>query len=112
MHIFELRDRLIADYNAYISSFFQIRNAQIRATVEAAVGDGLLWPETLIQLNPAFAPGAWIDDLVAEGVLHAECQRIFRKDKDKPAFHPATDDLCRLWGRPASKPAWRIAAIR
>ncbi|WP_129677558.1 DEAD/DEAH box helicase [Candidatus Chloroploca sp. Khr17] len=87
MHIFELRDRLIADYNAYISSFFQIRNAQIRATVEAAVGDGLLWPETLIQLNPAFAPGAWIDDLVAEGVLHAECQRIFRKDKDKPELH-------------------------
>lgn len=87
MDIFELRDRLIEDYNAYISSFFQIRDVHIRATVEAAVRAGLLWPESLIQLNPAFAPGSWIDDLVAEGVLHDECKRIFRKDKSRSEYH-------------------------
>ncbi|RRR68803.1 MAG: DEAD/DEAH box helicase [Candidatus Viridilinea halotolerans] len=87
MDIFQLRDRLIEDYNAYISSFFQIRDARIRATVAATVRDGLLWPESLIQLNPAFAPGAWIDALVADGVLHEECSRIFRKDKDDPEYY-------------------------
>ncbi len=87
MDIFELRDRLIEDYNAYISSFFQIRDTAIRAKVEESIQAGLLWPDALIQLNPAFAPGAWIDDLVAERILHEECQRIFRKDKDRPEHH-------------------------
>ncbi|NWG22510.1 MAG: DEAD/DEAH box helicase, partial [Chloroflexi bacterium] len=87
MNIFELRDRLINDYNAYISSFFQIRDPAIRAKVEESVDAGLLWPESLIQLNPAFAPGAWIDELVAEGVLHDECKRIFRKDKSRSEYH-------------------------
>ena len=41
----------------------------------------MLWPEPLIQLNPSFEPGAWIDDLVNEGLLHRECANIFRKDK-------------------------------
>lgn len=89
MNIFDLRTRLIEDYNAYISSFFQIRDPRIRATVDEAIHAGLLWSEALIQLNPAFAPGAWIDDLVAEGVLHEECRRIFRKDKDRPEYHGA-----------------------
>ncbi len=89
MNIFDLRTRLIEDYNAYISSFFQIRDPRIRATVDEAIHAGLLWPEALIQLNPAFAPGAWIDDLVGEGVLHEECRRIFRKDKDRPEYHGA-----------------------
>jgi ATP-dependent helicase YprA (DUF1998 family)/very-short-patch-repair endonuclease len=39
---------------------------------------GLLWPEPLIQLNPAFESGGMVDDLVARGLLHPECQRIFR----------------------------------
>lgn len=42
------------------------------------LAEGALWPEPLIQLNPSFEPGEWIDDLVASGVLHEECARIFR----------------------------------
>jgi len=43
-----------------------------------------LWPEPLIQLNPAFQNGGWIDELVAEGLLHKECSKIFRmKDASK-----------------------------
>lgn len=84
MDVFALRERLIADYGAYISSFYHIRDPRIHAVVEEAIGSGLLWPDPLIQLNPSFAPGAWIDDLVTEGVLHEECRRVFRKDKDKP----------------------------
>ena len=43
---------------------------------------GLLWPEPLLQLNPSFEPGAWIDELVADNILHEECRKIFRKGKD------------------------------
>src|SRR5438093_3426824 len=43
----------------------------------------MLWPDPLIQLNPLFAPGESIDELVAKGTLHRECARIFRKDKSE-----------------------------
>ena len=35
-----------------------------------------------IGLNPAFAEGSWIGDLVRDGVLHPECARVFRLKKD------------------------------
>ena len=50
---------------------------------------GLLWPEALIQLNPAFQPGHRIDELVDEGVLHKMCKQIFRrKSEDNPTGDP------------------------
>ena len=83
MNVFALRNQLIADYSSYISSFIHIRNERIRAKVDQELQRGLLWPDPLIQLNPAFAPGKLIDELVEEGLLHQECGKIFRKDKDK-----------------------------
>src|SRR2546425_12728031 len=81
MHIFHLRDQLIQEYAAYTSSFVQIRDQQIKAYVDQCLATGVLWPEPLIQLNPSFEPGAWIDELVYAGVLHTEGSRIFCKDK-------------------------------
>jgi ATP-dependent helicase YprA (DUF1998 family) len=48
-----------------------------------------LWPDPLIQLNPNFEPGAWIDDLADQEILHPLTTKIFRLDKkdipyDKP----------------------------
>ncbi|MBW2130187.1 MAG: DEAD/DEAH box helicase [Deltaproteobacteria bacterium] len=83
MNVFRLRDRLIADYQKYISGFIQIRDDHIRAKVEDEMGEGLLWPDPLLQLNPCFEPGDSIDELVEKGVLHEECRRIFRKGKLK-----------------------------
>lgn len=81
MDVFAVRDRLIADYSEYVGSFIQIRDARIQSEVETALESGLLWPDPLIQLNPAFEPGDSLDELVAAGVLHEECGRVFRKDK-------------------------------
>lgn len=78
MNVFELRDRLIEDYRAYVTSFVSIRDSRIQTQVETELTGGLLWPEPRIALNPAFAPGAWIDELVQEQVLHPECAKIFR----------------------------------
>src|SRR5262245_17385254 len=86
-NIFHLRDQLIHDYAAYTASFIHIRDQQIKEVVERSVDAGILWPEPLIQLNPSFEPGEWIDDLVTADVLHAECSRIFRKDKEHTAGH-------------------------
>lgn len=81
MNIFELRQRLVDDYGAFITSFFRIGDPRIREHVERSLAGGLLWLDPLIELNPSFEPGESIDDLVEEGVLHSECARIFRVDK-------------------------------
>ena len=74
MNIFDFRRRLIDDYAAYTRSFIQIRDPQIREYVDSQLEAGVLWPDPLIQLNPSFEPGATIDQLVAEGVLHPRVQ--------------------------------------
>ncbi|PWB53889.1 MAG: hypothetical protein C3F13_08260 [Anaerolineales bacterium] len=79
MNIFHLRDSLVDDYSKYISSFIQIRDHRIREYVNNQLDSGLLWPEALIQLNPAFQPGHLIDELVDEGLLHKICKQIFRR---------------------------------
>ncbi len=83
MNIFDFRDQLIGDYASYIKSFIQIRDPQISSFVQQKLQEGVLWPEPLIQLNPLFAHGESIDELVAQGMLHRECARIFRKDKSE-----------------------------
>ena len=82
MNVFELRQDLLSSYAAYIRSFIQIRDPVIHAKVEAELDSGLLWPETLIQLNPSFEPGRTIDELADEGVLHAGCRKVFRIKPD------------------------------
>lgn len=83
MNVFDLRKRLIKDYSDYVHSFIRIRDKAIREKVERELNDGLLWPQPLIQLNPAFKVGRWIDDLVKEGILHDECRKIFRSRKNE-----------------------------
>ena len=89
MDVFSLRDQLINDYSEYISSFILIRDRRIREYVDQQLASGLLWPEALIQLNPAFEPGSRIDELVDEGVLHTMCKQIFRrKSEENPTGDP------------------------
>jgi ATP-dependent helicase YprA (DUF1998 family) len=84
MNVFELRKRLIDDYRAYVKSFISIADPRVRAQVDKELDENeLLWPQARIGLNPAFAEGAWIDELVASGTLHADCSRIFRLKKDE-----------------------------
>src|SRR5665647_1556811 len=86
MDVFGLRERVVGAYSRYVSSFLAIKDPQIRAFVEGFLAEGRLWPEPLVQLNPAFAPGATVDQLVTEGVLHQECARVFRRDKTESSL--------------------------
>lgn len=82
MNVFDLRNQLVHDYRSYISSFIQIRDEKIRAYVEDQLKQGLLWPEPLIQLNPAFQPAHYVDELVDLGVLHKTCKQIFKRKSE------------------------------
>lgn len=81
MDVFDLRNRLVADYASYTRSFIKIGDQRIQGFVDKALNEGAFWPEPLLQLNPTFAPGGTIDDLVKARILHPECARIFRLDK-------------------------------
>jgi ATP-dependent helicase YprA (DUF1998 family) len=81
VEVFDLRERLVGDYADYTRSFISIRDERIRDLVESELDSGLLWPEPIVQLNPSFEAGEWIDELAAEGVLHEECRRVFRLGK-------------------------------
>ena len=81
MDVFDLKHRLVSDYRDYTRSFIKIRDPRIGAFVDGILDAEGFWPEPLLQLNPTFSPGGTIDDLVAEGVLHEECSRIFRIGK-------------------------------
>ena len=86
MDVFALRDRVVDDYARYVQSFVRIRDERLRGFVDQQMAAGVLWPDPLIQLNPAYAPGGSVDDLVRSGLLHPECSRIFRRDKDEAGF--------------------------
>ena len=64
MDVFALRDRLVADYSEFTQSFLEVRDPAIRNFVQGLLDEVLLWPDPLVQLNPAFEPGGYIDDLV------------------------------------------------
>ena len=53
--------------------------------IEAYAG-GRFWPAPLIQLNPNFVPGGYIDDLVSDGTLDEQCAKIFRIKNTSDTF--------------------------
>ena len=75
--VFELRRRVVDDYQQYVTSFISIRDPLIQAEVDKNLDAGLLWPEPRIGLNPSFETGGLIDEHVDSGLLHGECSKIF-----------------------------------
>ena len=73
MDVFGLRDKLVNDYAGYVQSFIHILDDRISEHVNSNLAQGLLWPDPLIQLNPSFEPGEYIDELVQQNILHEEC---------------------------------------
>lgn len=83
MDVFSFRDEVIRDFDSYISSFIEIKDERIGDKVDSWLQNGILWPEPLIQLNPFFQPGRTIDRLANENILHDECKKIFRINKNE-----------------------------
>ena len=82
MNVFDLRDSVIRDYAAYVNSFITIRDPRLESYVNENNKEETLWPRPLVQMNPAFEKGEPISGLVEQGVLHHECERIFRVKTD------------------------------
>src|SRR5947209_16995033 len=84
MDVFRVRDRLIDDYRNFTGSFVDIHDKSIREHVAERMARGYQWPDPWLSLNPNFASGGTVTDLIAEGLLHPECERIFRLKDSNP----------------------------
>ncbi len=81
LDVFELRERIIEEYAAFSRSFTRIAARDIAAAVDAEYARERYWPEPLIQINPNYRVGCAIADLVRDGMLHPECERLFQANK-------------------------------
>ncbi|MGQ0775358.1 MAG: DEAD/DEAH box helicase [Pseudonocardiales bacterium] len=85
MDVFTLHQQLLTDYEAFTSGFTKIHDSRIREHVEQRLANGDQWPDAYLSLNPNFASGGSIGELVTQRFLHPECERIFRVGKNEPA---------------------------
>ncbi|WP_420636089.1 DEAD/DEAH box helicase [Candidatus Palauibacter sp.] len=88
MDVFDFRNRVVEDYGAYVRSFITIRDERVHQKVKEEMEGGFLWPAPLVQLNPSFQDGDRLKNLVAEGLLHPECLKIFRAKQEDGASGP------------------------
>jgi len=86
MDAFRLHAKVLEDYHDYVRSFIHIRDERIQETVREQIAGGRLWPEPLLQLNPAYERTTDVAALVRDGRLHPDMQRIFR-DREGHPFH-------------------------
>ena len=77
MDIFKTHHSIVDDYKSYIRSFINIKDDEIRQTVNDELEKGKLWPNPLIQFNPSFEDYGDVDELVSQGVLDSQIKDIF-----------------------------------
>ncbi len=92
MDVFEVHERLISDYDAFTSSLVQVRDERVARHLAAERADKVRWPDPWLSLNPNFETGGTITELVRDGLLHPECERLFRvkTDPDDTGARPLT----------------------
>jgi superfamily II DNA/RNA helicase len=76
--VFEVRDQLIEDYQEFTGSFVDIHDKRIREHVADRMESGYQWPDPWLSLNPSFASGGTVSDLVQQGLLQPVAKDIFR----------------------------------
>jgi hypothetical protein len=87
MDVFRLRSQVVADYSAYIDSFLNILDPEIKEFVDKKLAAEVLWPPALVQLSPAYRAADTIDDLVQQGRLHPLAGQIFRAGGQSLRLH-------------------------
>ena len=77
MNIFDAHGQIVDDYADYIRSFINISDPKIARTVEASLAEGRLWPQPLLQFNPAYEKVGTVEKVVESGLLHDDIRHIF-----------------------------------
>ena len=78
MDVLLTHKQVVEDYASYIQSFLNIADPAIRSTVENKLAEGRLWPEPLLQFNPAYESAGTVEALASNGTLHSAIPDILR----------------------------------
>ena len=89
MDIFALRNHVVDDYRHYVESFLRIRDDQIAGFVHEQLDAGALWPDVLLQLNPAYEANETLDELARQDIVLAQTAQFFRSGGCPPHSLPA-----------------------
>ncbi|WDZ88926.1 protein kinase [Nocardiopsis sp. HUAS JQ3] len=81
MDVFGLHGQLIDEYRAFTESGTVIRDERIEEFVQDSLAAKAQWPAPWLSLNPSYASGGQISELVDAGMLHRECANIFQGEK-------------------------------
>ncbi|NSW77713.1 MAG: DEAD/DEAH box helicase [Chthonomonadetes bacterium] len=83
--IFNLHTQALKDYRDFVQSFILIADERAEQFVKQALTEQeRLWPEPLVQVSPAYAPGCTVDDLAEEGVIAPTTAEVFRLPDGRP----------------------------
>ncbi|MEV0299615.1 protein kinase domain-containing protein [Streptomyces prasinus] len=88
MDVFGIHADLIGEYESFTKSGTVIRDARIAGFVEDDLAAKSQWPDPWLSLNPFFADGGQVTDLVRDGVLHPRCAEIFQAGKKETSPRP------------------------
>ena len=78
MDVLLTHKQVVEDYASYIQSFLNIADPAIRSTVENKLAEGRLWPEPLLQFNPAYESAGTVEAVASNGTLHSAIPDILR----------------------------------
>ncbi|HZP58428.1 MAG TPA: DEAD/DEAH box helicase [Dehalococcoidia bacterium] len=77
MDVFKLRDGVVDEYRRYVESFVRVLDDRINDFVREELAKGVLWPEAVLQLNPAYEQDETLGELAKDGTLVPETARFF-----------------------------------
>ena len=80
MDVFKLRDAVVDEYREYVESFVRVFDSRIDAFVREQLVAGELWPDAVLQLNPAFEEAETLRELAGRGLILRETARFFGED--------------------------------
>ena len=78
--VFGLRDRVVGEYRDYVESFVHVRDPRVNEYVRTMLDSGELWPDAVLQLNPAYESSETLGELADKGVIAADTARFFGRD--------------------------------
>ena len=117
MNVFDTHRRIIDDYASYIRSFIHISDPEIARTVETSLGEGRLWPQPLLQFNPAYEQAGGVEESIASGLLHEDLRHTFggyslyRHQRDAIALGVSGTDFVVTSGTGSGKSLTYIATV-
>ena len=107
--VFNIHEQIIKNYSDYVQSFLTIADDRTQRFIEEKViQDRSLWPDALIQLNPAYEKTKTVADLAQKGSFNQRMKCVQKPTKDPTLAEIA--ELAVFLAAPESSIRWLAGA--